>query len=109
MNALAEPDVAEDDATEEMVLDLVGRLRAAEPALSAVGAAVMIALHLGIASDSRTFSRLFGIEHALVLREVTELTTDADAFLAVIHRNARTQRTALALTDKASELISRVI
>lgn len=63
-----------EEVTEERLLDLVGRLCAADPALSAVGAAILVALHLGIASDSRTFSRLFGIEHALVLREVTELS-----------------------------------
>jgi hypothetical protein len=102
MNAMAS--VAE-EFTEEVFLAGVGKLCAADPVVSQIGAAIILALHLGICADSRTFSRLFGIEHALVLRGVTELADNV--FVTITDRNARTQRTTLALTEGAKSLLSR--
>ena len=93
-----------DEVSEEAFLASVAELCAAAPELSQIGAALLLALHLGICSDSRTFARLFGIEHALVLRDVTELA-DA-ALITIVDRNARTQRTTLALTGRAETLLT---
>lgn len=94
---------AAQDVSEEAFLAGVAELCAAAPSLSQVGAAILLALHLGICSDSRTFARLFGIEHALVLRAVTELT-EAN-LLAVSDRNPRTQRTTFGLTSASKDLL----
>jgi hypothetical protein len=94
-----------EDISEEAFLSGVAELCATDPTLSQVGAAILLALHLGICADSRTFSRLFGIEHALVLRAVTELTDQV--FASIVDRNARTQRTTIALTEGARSLVGR--
>jgi hypothetical protein len=91
---------------EEVFLDRVAWLCSAGEGLSPVGAGLLVALHLGICNDSRTFARLFGIAHALVLREVTELD-EGHGFLHVVDRNARTQRTVITLTDTAAALLQR--
>ncbi len=93
------------DISEEEFLGRVAELTAADPTLSAIGASVLLALHLGICSDTRTFSRIFGIEHAIVLREVTALSEAH--LLATLDRNPRTQRTSLALTDASNALLAR--
>jgi DNA-binding HxlR family transcriptional regulator len=87
-------------------MTLVADIRSADPALSPVGAGLLAALHLGVCRDSRSFSRILGIAHALVLREVTDLSDRA--LLSIVGRNERTQRTELALTDKGERLLSRV-
>ncbi|WP_045837354.1 hypothetical protein [Hyphomicrobium sp. 99] len=96
----------QDDITEETFLEAVAALSSEQPALSPLGAAILAALHFGIAKDSRTFSRKFDIAHALALREVTALSDDL-GFLNIIGKNSRTQRTEFSLTDKALELLSR--
>jgi hypothetical protein len=100
MSSAAAPDISEEE-----FLGSVAELTAADPTLSAIGASVLLALHLGICADTRTFSRIFGIEHALVLREMTALS---EAHLvALLDRNPRTQRTILALTDASQALLAR--
>jgi hypothetical protein len=106
MSAAAGEDTAS-DITEDQVLARVAELCAADPALSEIGAALLVALDLGIARDTRTFSRVFGIAHALVLREVSLMSGDDGAFLEVLARNERTQRTELALTEKGHALLLR--
>ena len=64
----------QDEITEETILEAVSALRSEEAALSPLGAAILAALHFGIATDSRTFSRKFDIAHALALREITALS-----------------------------------
>lgn len=98
----------EDEITEEKFLEAVAALSSEEPALSQLGAAILAALHFGIAKDSRTFSREFDIAHALALREITALSDDA-GYLTIIGRNSRTQRTEYAFSQKALELLSRAI
>jgi hypothetical protein len=95
----------EDEITAERFLDAVAVVAAADNALSPIGAAILAAMDFGIAKDSRTFSRKLGIEHALVLREITALSSDGLGFLKVVSRNERTQRTELALSDKGLQLL----
>ncbi len=99
---------SEDEISEEKFLEAVSALSSEEPALSQLGAAILVALHFGIAKDSRTFSRKFDIAHALALREITALSEDV-SFLKVVERNARTQRTELALTENALRLLTRAL
>ncbi len=95
----------EDEITAERFLDAVAVVAAADAALSPIGAAILAAMDFGIAKDSRTFSRKLGIEHALVLREITALSGDGLGLLKVVSRNERTQRTELALSDKGLQLL----
>lgn len=99
--------VAEGDISEDKILAIVASIRFVDPAIAPVGAGLMTALHLDIAKDSRTFSRLFGIAHALVLREITALAEYH--LLTVVSRNARTQRTEIALTREGSDLMARAL
>lgn len=99
-------DIARHDISEEQFLALVADLCAAAGDLTPLGAGVVLASYLGIASDSRTFSRLFGLAHALVLREVTALA-DERGLIDIVERNARTQRTMFALTDRARAVLSQ--
>lgn len=68
------------------------RLMRLEVRLSPLQAGILAAHHLGIARDSRSFSRLLDIEHALVLREITALEETGE-LLGVTRRDARTMRT----------------
>ena len=63
---------------------------AADPALSPLGGGILAALALKIVADSRSFARTFGLEHALVLREIQQLV-DMDR-LIITRRDERTQR-----------------
>ena len=73
--------------------------------LSPLGAGLLAALHLGIANDSRSFARLFGIEHALVLREAVALSEDP-GLVVVERQDARTQRLWLSIGESARYLIT---
>lgn len=64
-------------------------------ALTATGAAILLAIHLEIATDSRSIANRLGLAHALVLREITALSP---RFLRVARRDARTQRSFLEAT-----------
>lgn len=98
---------AEHQASEDQILGIVAAIRSVDPAVTPVGAGLMTALHLDIAKDSRTFARLFGIAHALVLREITDLAEYH--LLKVVDRNARTQRTEIALTEGGVQLMKRAL
>lgn len=99
----------ESDLTEDQFLDAVSAIRFVAPDLSPIGAAILAAIHFGIARDSRSFSLKLGIEHALALREVTALSSIELGLLEIVSRSERTQRTQIALTDKGEKLISRAI
>ena len=75
-----------------------------EEGLSPLSAAILVALDLGLARDSRTFARVFDIAHALVLRECTMLIEDL-GLLTIIRRDERTQRLFPALTEKGRALL----
>lgn len=73
--------------------------------MSPLAAAIVVAVDMGIA-DSRSFARVFGVEHALVLREVADLS-GADGFLTVKARQPKTLRTALGLSARGELLLAR--
>jgi hypothetical protein len=93
---------AGDDISEDQFMQAVSTVCASDASLSPLGAALLIAHRLGVARDSRTFARNLGVEHALVLREISGL--DDGGFLLVTSRNARTQRAELALTERGERL-----
>ncbi len=71
-------------------MDEVARICKVDPWVSTLGAGILAAISLEIARDSRAFAKAFGIEHALVLREVQTLV-ELDR-LIVTKRDERTQR-----------------
>ena len=89
-------DLAPDAA---MFLHLVERLMATQPELTPVQAGILVAAREDIARDSRTFARLFGMAHAIVLRELNALLQSTD-LLTVTKRDARTLRTHYVSTVK---------
>lgn len=74
----------------ERFMALVARLQADDPLLTPIQAGLVVAAYLGTAGDSRTFARLLGLAHALVLRELTALV--ARNLLRVTKRDGRTMR-----------------
>ena len=92
--------------SEEAFLEIVGHVRVQAPELSPLAAAILVALHLEICRDSRTFARLFDISHALVLREITGLAGEAAPLVTIVGRNPRTQRTELALAAAGALLLA---
>jgi hypothetical protein len=98
----------EDDQAAQHFMGLVGRLLAiGPPELSSVGAGLLVALRENITADSRSFARLFGIDHKLVLREVAMLKDSAEPLMRIESRDRRTQRMKLALTDAGQLLMRR--
>ena len=94
-----------DDAPEVgRFMALVERLEREDPLLTPIQAGLLVAAGLGLAGDSRTFARLLGLAHALVLRELTALT-DRD-LLRVTKRDGRTMRTHFAPGDAAARYAS---
>ncbi|GBU19552.1 MULTISPECIES: hypothetical protein [unclassified Methylobacterium] len=86
-------------ATTELVAALDGGLAPLE-------AGLLAALHLGLAADSRSFARVFGVAHALVLRAVETLA--GEELLAVTERDPRTQRTRYAPGLQGAPLLARL-
>ncbi|WP_114963370.1 hypothetical protein [Tritonibacter mobilis] len=74
--------------------------------LSPLGASLMTAAHLGIAHDSRSFARKFGLAHALVLRECTLLAHEHD-LLTVESRGDKSQRLFYQLSDTGLATVER--
>lgn len=94
-------------ATAESYMALVGAAQESSPQpLSALAAGLLIAHHLGIAGDSRSFARHFGVAHALVLRAVSELT--ALHLIEIRARDGHTQRTSYALSLAARDLLENL-
>lgn len=76
----------------DQFMDLVARLCTAQPDLTPIQAGIIIAAQQNIARDSRTFARLLGLAHALVLRELNALLQSC-AILKLVKRDERTLRT----------------
>jgi len=95
----------EETAAEYMAL--VEKLTGHAQDLSSLGAGIIAALALGVASDSRAFARVLGIEHALVLREVNLLGADG-GYLQITQRDPRTQRTRYELSPVGQQLVERI-
>lgn len=75
----------------EAFMALTERLAQDDPRLTRLGAAMLAALEMNLARDSRSFSNRFGVAHALVLREVAALD-DVGGRIRVLSRDARTMR-----------------
>ena len=73
--------------------------------ISPLAAGIMVAIEMGIA-DSRSFSRQLGIAHALVLREISQLS-GPEGLIRVTGRQAKTLRTSLALSDRGELLLTQ--
>ena len=91
-------------ADAETFLAATDTLAALRPALSLLEAGILAGLHLGLAEDSRSFARIFGVEHALVLRAVEGLS--AETLLTVTARDGRTQRTRYATSPAGSAVLT---
>ncbi|MBX4891455.1 hypothetical protein [Rhizobium bangladeshense] len=72
-------------------LGLVASAQDRDSELTSIQAGLLVAAELGIAFDSRTFARMLGIAHALVLRELSALTVRDDK-LEIVRRDPRTMR-----------------
>jgi hypothetical protein len=72
-------------------LHLVERALIRNPGLSPVQGAILVAARQDIARDSRTFARLFGMAHAIVLRELNAL--HHQKHITVTRKDPRTMRT----------------
>ncbi len=96
--------LAEAEPSEEQFMQMVSAVCAADASLTPLGAAIVVAIRAGIARDTRTFARKLGIEHALVIREVSSLSEAG--LIDVTARNERTQRAELALTSEGENLSS---
>lgn len=82
-------------------LAAVGKLQQCSPALTATGAAILLAIHQDIATDSRSIANRLGLAHALVLREITSLSP---RFLRMTKRDPRTQRSFLEVSAEGRAL-----
>ncbi|WP_019905225.1 hypothetical protein [Methylobacterium sp. 77] len=83
--------MSEPPADAETFLAVTDSIADLQPGLSTLEAGLLAGLHLKLAADSRSFARVFGVEHALVLRAVETLSAEAE-LLAITERNQRTQR-----------------
>ena len=92
--------MSEADAFMEQVSEIAAR----DPRLTPLHAAVLAALGIGAAADTRSFAKVFGVAHALVLRTVSDLA-DGFGLVSETGRDARTQRARLALTEAGRRLI----
>ena len=90
------------DATDYMAL--VDALEAQSGRISRLGAGILAAAALEIASDSRSFARILGVAHALVLREISALSADG-GYISIVKRDERTQRTKYELNAAGVRLI----
>jgi len=73
--------------------------------LSPLAMGIIVGIDMGIA-DSRSFARVFGVEHALVLREIAGLS-GPEGFITVTGRRAKTLRTSLALSSRGATLLKQ--
>lgn len=83
---------------------LVDALALQSGKISRLSAAILAAAALEIASDSRSFARILGVAHALVLREIAALSADG-GYIRIRQRDERTQRTKYDLTAAGVRLI----
>lgn len=95
------------DEGEAEYMAFVDTLMTTSRSLTGLGAGIVAAAALEIASDSRTFSRLLGVAHALVLREISALGQD-HGFIKIRQRDPRTQRTRYELSAAGQRLVEEV-
>lgn len=99
--------MTEPPADAETFLAVTDSIAALQPGLSTLEAGILAALHLALAADSRSFARIFGVEHALVLRGVEILSGEA-GLLAVTARNPRTQRSRYEPTEAGRAVLAHL-
>ncbi len=92
------------DEGEAEYMAFVDALMTASRSLTGLGAGIIAALVLDIASDSRTFARLLGVAHALVLREISVLGQE-HGYVRIRQRDPRTQRTRYELNAAGQRLV----
>ncbi|GLS23525.1 hypothetical protein GCM10007874_65460 [Labrys miyagiensis] len=85
-------------AEDSELLAAIEAIRRLDPALTPLDGVILAAVTLGIADDTRSLAKLFEVEHALVIRAVNQLA-DGGVWLDVVERQARTQRTKVALSE----------
>lgn len=90
------------DPREERFIALCEAVAGRGPSMMA--AMLLVTAHLGICSDSRSFARIFGVEHALVLRELVAM--EIETRLVTILRRDRSQRVHYAPGEAAEDLLS---
>ncbi|KAB2685477.1 MULTISPECIES: hypothetical protein [Brucella/Ochrobactrum group] len=95
------------DESEAEYMAMVDALLTASRSLSGLGAGIIAALALDIASDSRTFARMLSVAHALVLREISVLGQD-HGYVRIRQRDPRTQRTRYELNAAGQRLVREV-
>ncbi len=94
--------MSDDDHAAAAFLAAVDRLvHLASPDISTTAAATLLAIHLGLATDSRSIAKRLGLAHALVLREIAAASP---RYIRTVKRDSRTQRTWLELTDDGRDL-----
>ncbi|MEM1376588.1 MAG: hypothetical protein AAGG69_04290 [Pseudomonadota bacterium] len=69
-----------------------------DTSLAPLSAGLLAASFSGYCSDSHTFSKRLGIEHALVIRECVQLA-DELGMIEIDHKNERSQRLRYKLTN----------
>lgn len=90
------------DATDYMAL--VDAIEAQSGKISRLGAGILAAAALEIASDSRSFARILGVAHALVLREIAALSAEG-GYIDIRKSDERTQRKWYDLNTAGIELV----
>lgn len=91
----------DDEQSAAAFMAAVEQIEGQSQELTATGAAILLAIHLDIATDSRSIANRLGLAHALVLREITALSP---RFVRVTKRDARTQRSFLQATAEGQAL-----
>jgi len=83
--------VSEEASEADRFLALVVAAQGRDNRLTPIQAGLLVAADLGIARDSRTFARMLGIAHSLVLRELNALA-EREGMLQIVKRDLRTMR-----------------
>jgi hypothetical protein len=96
------------DGVGEQLIEAIALTQRADERISAIGAAILVGLRFELAGDSRSFAKLFDIEHALALRELVSLS-DVLHLVEVERRDERTQRTFMGLTALGRQTVDTAI
>ncbi|MBB3916666.1 hypothetical protein [Rhizobium fabae] len=91
--------MSEEVSDVDRFLALVTEAQERDIRLTSIQAGLLVAAELGIANDSRSFARMLGIAHSLVLRELNALA-ERDGVLEIVRRDARTMRVHYALLPR---------
>ncbi len=73
-----------------------------------MAAMLLVAAHMGISADSRSFARIFGVEHALVLRELVAMEAEM-RLVTITRRDERSQRLHFTPTDQGEAFLAHAV